>query len=170
MVLEKIDPRFKNQSNQAVNRSIDINKAPVLEGKTLQVYWYLITNGIKGIRDIQKDLNFSSSSIAFYHIKKLMESKVVVKFENTDKYMIDEEIKTGILSFYMRVGFRMIPRFTLYLIIHLAGLFLFIGFLLFYGVEIIFQPLIFLSFIYLLFGTSVFIYESRKILKIKPDR
>ncbi len=99
-----------------------------------------------------------------------MENSIVVKFEDTDKYMIDEEIKTGLLSLYIRVGFKMIPRFTLYLIIHLIGLFLFIGFILFIGVEIIFQPLIFLSFIYLLFGTFVFIYESRNILKIKPDR
>ena len=82
-----------------------------LEGKALQVYWYLLTNGTKGIREVQKDLNFSSPSTASYQIKKLIEAGIVSKDEQNDKYFVKEEVKTGILGFYVRFGYKMIPRF-----------------------------------------------------------
>ena len=103
-----MDTKSKNQTN--------------LEGKQLQVYWYLITNGPKGIREIQKELKFSSPSTASYQIKKLIEIGIVSKQEESDKYYVKEEIKTGLMGFYIRFGLKMIPRFTIYLALHLVSL------------------------------------------------
>ncbi|UCG04228.1 MAG: hypothetical protein JSW11_09630 [Candidatus Heimdallarchaeota archaeon] len=42
-----------------------------LEGKALQVYWFLLTHpqGIAGIKEIQKELGFASLGTASYQIR-----------------------------------------------------------------------------------------------------
>jgi len=87
----------------------------VLKGKPLQVYWYLITHGAAGVREIQKSLNFSSPGIVSYQLNKLTELGIISKHEESEKYYIKEEVKSGILGFYIRFGYRMIPRFSIYL-------------------------------------------------------
>ena len=48
-----------------------------LKGKTLQVYVYMLKKKEPvGIREIQRDLNFSSPSVANYHIEKLVSLSV----------------------------------------------------------------------------------------------
>ena len=46
----------------------------LLEGKALQIYWYLLTHpqGLAGIREIQKELGFSSPGTVTYQINKLL--------------------------------------------------------------------------------------------------
>lgn len=43
-----------------------------LKGKTLLVYWYLLKHGSSplGVRHIQRELGFSSPSIASHHLEK----------------------------------------------------------------------------------------------------
>ncbi|NHK29711.1 MAG: hypothetical protein FK730_00065, partial [Asgard group archaeon] len=95
-----------------------------LRGHALRIYWYLLThpNGIAGVREIQRDLDFASPSSVSYQINKLLLAGVVAKNEDSEKYYIKEEIKSGILGYYFRLGYRVIPRFTIYLIIYLIGL------------------------------------------------
>ena len=146
----------------------DIGQDDLMREKTLQVYWYLLTHGTKGIREIQKDLNISSPSSVSYQINKLIKAGVVSKNEENEKYFINEEIKTGFLGFYIRLGYRMIPRFTIYLAIYLLGLITFLLVLFIKGDQFILEPINIFFFIYLVFGTTVFIFESIKIWKIKP--
>lgn len=145
------------------------NYGETLEGKALQVYWYLLTNGTKGIREIQKDLNFSSPSTASYQIKKLIETGIVSKDEGSDKYFVKQEVKSGILGFYIRFGYKMIPRFTIYLMFHFIGIIVFLGFFLLFGVEFLFHPITFIFLLYLLLVTILFVFESYNIWKMKPD-
>ena len=55
----------------------DGRKTPIedqLKGKTLQVYLYMIKKKEPvGVREVQRDLGFSSPSVANYHIDKLVE-------------------------------------------------------------------------------------------------
>ncbi|MFX0173272.1 MAG: winged helix-turn-helix domain-containing protein [Candidatus Hodarchaeota archaeon] len=146
----------------------DIGQDDLLREKTIQVYWYLLTHGTKGIREIQKDLNISSPSSVSYQINKLIKAGVVSKNEETEKYFVDEEIKSGILGFYVRIGYRMIPRFTLYLTIYLIGLIIFFFVIFIQGDQFILNPINLFFFFYLVFGAAVFIFESIKIWKTKP--
>jgi hypothetical protein len=52
-----------------------------LKGNTLRVYWQLIKsqNGVLGAREAQRLLNFSSPSLASYHLDKLIELSLAKK-------------------------------------------------------------------------------------------
>lgn len=44
-----------------------------LKGKTLLIYWHFLRQGDAyiGVREVQRALNFSSSSVASHHLEKL---------------------------------------------------------------------------------------------------
>ena len=149
-------------------REIPSDKERKLEGNTLRVYWYLLTNGTKGIRETQKDLNFSSPSTASYQLKKLVELGLITRIEESDKYSVKEEIKTGIFGFYIRIGYKMVPRYLIYLIIHLVGLICFFALVLTYGTNFFLEPVNLLLFFYLIFVSIFLIVESSKIWKMRP--
>ncbi|MFX0087511.1 MAG: hypothetical protein ACFFAU_17810, partial [Candidatus Hodarchaeota archaeon] len=91
----------------------------LLQGTTLNIYWFLLTHteGFAGIREIQKALKLSSPGLVSYHINNLISVGIVAKNEETDKYYVKEEIKSGILGYYFRLGHRVVPRFTIYLVV-----------------------------------------------------
>ncbi|MFX0090497.1 MAG: ArsR family transcriptional regulator [Candidatus Hodarchaeota archaeon] len=138
----------------------------LLQGKTLKIYWFLLTHGECGIREIQSELKFSSPSTVSYHINKLVDEGLVSKSE-TNKYFVEETVKSGIIGLYVKIGRRMIPRIFFYLsffsigtvlylllIINRSGLTLFIE-----------------DFIFLIFSISAiafFCYEAYRIWAIKP--
>ena len=64
----------------------------LLQGKTLQVYWYIFTHNQAGIREIQKALNFTSSGTVSYQISKLLKEGIIAKDESEGKYRINKEI------------------------------------------------------------------------------
>ena len=140
----------------------------LLKGKTLQIYWYLLTHreGSAGIREIQKDLKIPSSSTVSYHINKLVQINLVSQSETTGKYFVKSEVKNGIMSLYIKIGRRMIPRMLFYLSFFSVGSFLSILFILFRGKEITTIDLLFLSFS--ISAVIIFIFETYKIWKMKP--
>jgi len=86
-----------------------------LKGKTLLVYWYLIqqTSHTAGVREIQRSLGFSSPSIAVHHLEKLQDLGLVNK-KGTGEYVLEEEVKIGILRFFMHMGRFLVPRYLFY--------------------------------------------------------
>ena len=143
----------------------------VLEGKALQIYWFLLTHpqGLAGIREIQTALEFASSGTVAYQIKKLIEAGIVSKNEQSEKYFVKEEIKSGIFSFYIRIGFRMIPRFSLYLTLFVLGLCIYFFFVLTRGDAYITDPSSWVLLFFLLLGIFAFIFESMRIWNLRPD-
>lgn len=139
-----------------------------LEGKLLQVYWTLLEKGPSGIRDIQKSLNYSTPSTVSYQMKKLIDFGIVSKEDGSDKYFIKEEVKTGILGFYFKFGYKLIPRFSLYLILDLLGFGIFFILFLLEGVDFLFQPIAILFILYQSYFSFIFVLESRRIWKMKP--
>lgn len=66
-----------------------------------------------GVREVQRALKFSSPSIAVHHLEKLEELGLVRK-KPTGEYMLEEEVKIGILQFFTRIGRFMVPRYLFY--------------------------------------------------------
>ncbi|MEN2974505.1 MAG: hypothetical protein ABDH32_02870 [Candidatus Caldarchaeales archaeon] len=85
-----------------------------LRGKTLRVYLLLLKKGKPlGVREVQRELGFSSPSIAHHHLEKLKDMKIVVKDE-LGRYSASEKVDVGILKMFIIVGGRFFPRFFFY--------------------------------------------------------
>ena len=149
-------------------KNLKLNQEKALHGKTLQIYWYLLTHKRAGVREIQKSLKISSPGTVSYQVNKLLKAGIISKNQEDGKYYVKEDVKKGVLGFYFRLGPFMIPRFSLYLVINILG---FVGYIIFariYGDVFITNPGSLLLLFFLIFGTSVYIFESIKILKRKP--
>ncbi|MFX1587929.1 MAG: hypothetical protein ACFFC1_07225 [Promethearchaeota archaeon] len=140
----------------------------LLEGKTLQIYWYIFTHTKAGIREIQKALNISSSGTVSYQISKLQDAGILSKDEVEGKYYIKEEVRRGILKFYIRIGNLVIPRISLYLIIYVLGFILYLILVVISHDEFLADPMSLLLLFFLMFGTVLLIFQSIKVWKIKP--
>ena len=131
-----------------------------LRGKTLTVYLYLLKHGKAiGVREVQKELGFSSPSVAFHHLDKLVELGVVEK-DQYDRYVLAKKVDTGILHSFVSVAGLNLPRLGFYAAffttITAAYLLLDRGALDLYAV------------IGTVGGTSVFWYEAWRVWRRKP--
>jgi len=86
-----------------------------LKGKTLLVYWYLLQqpDHTVGVREVQRSLSFSSPSIAVHHLQKL-ENLGLIEKKGTGEYVLEEEVKVGILRLFTRLGSHLVPRYLFY--------------------------------------------------------
>ena len=85
-----------------------------LRGKTLTVYLYLLKHGkAAGVREVQKELGFSSPSVAFHHLDKLVDLGVVEK-DSYDRYILAKKVDTGILHSFVSIGGLTLPRLGFY--------------------------------------------------------
>jgi DNA-binding transcriptional ArsR family regulator len=144
------------------------NKKKVLQGKTLQVYWYILTHNRAGVREIQKALKMVSPGTASYQINKLMKAGIISKNEKDGKYYVKEGVKKGVLGFYFHLGSLMIPRYSLYLVVNILGVVIYVFLAGIYGDTFITSPASLLFLFFIIFCTSVFIFESIKIWERKP--
>lgn len=105
-----------------------------LTGKTLLVYWYLLRSSEHGIgaREVQKALGFSSPSIAVHHLEKL-QSLGLVKKKGTGEYVLEEEVKVGLLRFFTRMGKILVPRYLFYSVLLSTMLIAYLAFYLLSG-------------------------------------
>ena len=86
-----------------------------LKGKTLLIYWYLLQQPTHtvGVRQVQRALGFSSPSIAVHHLGKL-EDLGLVRKKGTGEFVLEEEVKVGILRFFTHMGRFLVPRYHFY--------------------------------------------------------
>jgi hypothetical protein len=81
-----------------------------LKGKTLQVYLYMIKRKYPvGVREVQRDLSFSSPSVANYHIDKLVQLSLISQDEH-GRYYVIQKVQVGVLQAFVNVGGRAVPR------------------------------------------------------------
>jgi hypothetical protein len=88
-----------------------------LKGKTLQIYWYMLRDpdtGV-GVRGVQRALGLSSPSVAAHHLEKLLSLGLVEK-TSRGEYLLNQEIKVGVLKFFTRMGRFLVPRHLFYAI------------------------------------------------------
>jgi len=88
-----------------------------LKGKTLQIYWYLLRDPETsvGVREVQRSLGLSSPSVAAHHLDKLLSLGLVEKTARGE-YLLNQEVKVGILKFFSRMGRFLVPRHLFYAI------------------------------------------------------
>lgn len=81
-----------------------------LKGKTLQVYTYMIKRKeAVGVREVQRDLSFSSPSVANYHIEKLVQLALVSQDEY-GRYYVVQKVQVGVLQAFVNIGGLAVPR------------------------------------------------------------
>jgi len=166
--------KSKNRTSLAMSdpdikaNNIEGNREKVLQGKTLQVYWYILTHNRAGVREIQRALKMVSSGTVAYQLNKLVKAGIISKNDKNGKYYVKESVKKGVLGFYFRLGPLMIPRFSLYLVINILGVIGYVYLATIYGDAFITNPASLLFLFFIIYSTSVFIFESMKIWKRKP--
>jgi len=85
-----------------------------LKGTTLKVYWHLLRSGKPTtVRRLQRDLGFSSPSVASYHLEKLMDMDLVKKDVRGD-YELKKTVSLEATSSFVRISHLMIPRYVFY--------------------------------------------------------
>ncbi|MEO9319368.1 MAG: hypothetical protein ABI361_01720 [Nitrososphaera sp.] len=86
----------------------------ILRGKTLMVYSYMIKRKEPiGVRELQRDLGFSSPSVATYHIEKLLGLSLVGQDEY-GRYFVAQKVQVGVLQAFVNLGGFTFPRLTFF--------------------------------------------------------
>jgi len=85
-----------------------------LKGTTLRVYWALLrSRKPTTIRRLQRSLDFSSPSVASYHLEKLMDMDLVKK-NLMGEYELKKTVSLEVMSSFLRISHLMIPRYLFY--------------------------------------------------------
>ena len=131
-----------------------------LRGKTLKIYLYMLRQGKPvGVREVQRDLQLSSPSVAFHHIEKMVRLGVVEQ-DPLGNYVIAKKVDPGILQAFVNVGKFSLPRVGFYAVFFST-----------IAVAYVLTNLDLLD-VYALIGTiggaAVFWYELLRIWKRKP--
>lgn len=66
-----------------------------------------------GVREVQRDLGFSSPSVANYHIDKLVELALVSQDEY-GRYYVVQKIQVGVLQAFVNIGGLAVPRLSFF--------------------------------------------------------
>ena len=133
-----------------------------LKGTTLRVYWHLLRSGKSTtVRRLQRDLSFSSPSVASYHLEKLMDLGLVKKVRGD--YELKKTVSLEVVSSFVRISHLMIPRYMFYTAFFLTLLIVFmVGYVGSLSLQGVFA---------LVFGVSGFIitgYETWRQWRLKP--
>ena len=127
--------------------------ADILKGTTLKVYRYLLERSEPvGVREVQRALNLSSSSLATYHLSKLEDSGLLRR-ENGD-YLVDKVLFENSI----RISHLLIPKHLFYFVLGVSILTIELTYL---------RPTIptreyFFSTVSILVFTLIFVYETVK--------
>jgi hypothetical protein len=110
-----------------MNSFDDETIASQLRGNTLRVYWILLNSedGVIGVRELQRRLDFSSPALAAYHLNKLEGLGLVAK--ERGNYRLVREVRVGILKQFIKLGTFMLPRYILYAILFTTLLVFFVS-------------------------------------------
>jgi predicted DNA-binding transcriptional regulator len=85
-----------------------------LRGKTLKVYFYVLKQGKPvGVREVQRELGFSSPSVAFHHMEKLTRLGIIEQ-DSMGNYVLTKKVDPGILQAFVNVGKFSLPRLGFY--------------------------------------------------------
>ncbi|MHA1910087.1 MAG: winged helix-turn-helix domain-containing protein [Candidatus Kariarchaeaceae archaeon] len=103
-----------------------------IKGTTLRVYHFLMKIADLGPREIQRELELSSPSVAVYHLTKLVDWGLIEKTPQ-GRYNVIVRLKIGILKQFIDFKGLLIPRFASYAVFFTV---IFIGYLIFFAGDI----------------------------------
>jgi cellulose synthase/poly-beta-1,6-N-acetylglucosamine synthase-like glycosyltransferase len=99
-----------------------------------------------------------------------LKAGIISRSDDEGKYYLNKELRIGILKLFIRIGNRVIPLISLYLIIYILGFIVYAILALIHGNKFIKDPVSLILLFFLIFGALLFIFESFKIQKLKPTR
>ena len=137
-----------------------------LKGNTLLVYLYLVKNQTPvGAREVQRKMNFSSPTLAAYHLDKLDALGLVRK--DPQGYVLAKEVKIGALSQVVKFGSLILPRYIFYTVFFSGMMAFYLAYCLVFGS---FEFSIHSGFVLLLGATIILVlsYESIRIWLQRP--
>jgi len=86
-----------------------------LRGKDWKVYWLLLKSGRPlSAREVQRELHFSSPSVAQHHLEQLHQLGLVQKNDIGGDYSLISDVKIGVLRHFVKLGRLMFPRYFFY--------------------------------------------------------
>lgn len=139
-----------------------------LEGTTLKVYVYVVKEGRPvGPRDVIRNLNLSSPSVAYRHLQKLENLNLLAR-DAYGQYVVKE--KVGIKGSFW-IGRSLVPRLIFYSFFFMGILSVEIAIIAirFYVQEPLQIEFVFLTFITVV-AVALFLFEGIILyLKTKPD-
>lgn len=99
-----------------------------VRGNTLRVYLYLLQHGPCELKDVQKELEFSTASLASYHLGRLIEAGYASQ-NAYGQYEAAKDSTREILEGYTRVGPVVIPQLFFFAVLFtvLIGYFTFMS-------------------------------------------
>jgi predicted DNA-binding transcriptional regulator len=83
-----------------------------LKGNTLRTYIYVVTHKKSGVREVQRELHLSSSSLAQYHLSKLVDLGLLK--EQGGEYFLADQVHVDVLKDFLKLGTVIVPRFIFY--------------------------------------------------------
>jgi hypothetical protein len=88
-----------------------------LKGKTLLVYMHMLKHpgDPVGVREVQRELGFSSPSVSSYHLNKLQELGLVENIYGD--YQLVKDVKVGVLKQFITLGGLILPRYLFYAVL-----------------------------------------------------
>lgn len=88
-----------------------------LKGKTLLVYMHMLKQSGEpvGVREVQRELGFSSPSVSSYHLNKLQDLGLVENEYGDYKLLTD--VKVGVLKHFITLGGVLLPRYLFYAVL-----------------------------------------------------
>jgi hypothetical protein len=82
----------------------------ILRGNTLRVYLCLLKhNGGMELRDVQRELQLSTPSLASYHLSRLVRAGYAEQ-TNDGRYRAAKDVSTEVLEGYSKIGIIVVPQ------------------------------------------------------------
>jgi hypothetical protein len=92
---------------------------PEIRGNTLRVYLYVLEHGPCELRDIQSALEFSTASLASYHLGRLIEAGYASQ-DGYGRYSAVKDTTRQILEGYVKVGALVVPQLLFFAVLFTA--------------------------------------------------
>jgi predicted DNA-binding transcriptional regulator len=147
-----------------VNPTEEADLDYALRGKAWKVYWFLLKSGHPiSVREVQRELKFSSPSVAHHHLEQLCNLGLAKKEDVGNYYVLASEVKIGVLRHYVRLGKLLFPRYFFYALFTTS---FYIIFLLFY-VQRFSRENLFLAF-FSAIVCGIFWYEAYRFWSLRP--
>ncbi len=80
-----------------------------IKGNTLRVYLYVLQHGPCELKDVQSGLQFSTASLASYHLKRLIDAGYASQ-DGYGRYLATKDTTKQLLEGYVKVGAVVVPQ------------------------------------------------------------
>ncbi len=90
-----------------------------IKGNTLRVYLYVLQHGPCELKDVQKGLEFSTASLASYHLKRLIDAGYATQ-DSYGRYLASKDTSKQILDGYVKVGAAVVPQILFFAVLFTA--------------------------------------------------